>query len=135
MSVMPIPMSQTVCLDCVKPFEIQNRLYQYERRLNNLTPRLMQRSPDRRITQASHQLQQLQGRLTQTMQQQLHSAQNTLAMQASRLESVSTLNVLARGYSITKNEQGQVIKSINQVTQGDLIVTELADGVIQARVS
>ncbi|HEC72884.1 MAG TPA: exodeoxyribonuclease VII large subunit [Methylophaga aminisulfidivorans] len=114
---------------------MQQRIYQYERRLNNLMPRLMQRSPDRKLTQAAHQLQQLQARLQQSMQQQLRSSQNTLALQASRLGSVSPLNVLARGYSITKNEQGKVIKSTSQVNQGDALVTELADGIIQSIVS
>ena len=114
---------------------MQQRIYQYERHLNNLVPRLMQRSPDRKLTQAGHQLQQLQARLQQSMQQQLRSSQNTLALQASRLGSVSPLNVLARGYSITKNEQGKVIKSTSQVNQGDALTTELADGVIQSIVS
>ena len=114
---------------------MQQRIYQYERRLTNLMPRLMQRSPDRKLAQASHQLQQLQARLQQSMQQQLRSSQNTLAMQASRLESVSPLNVLARGYSITKNEQGKVIKSTSQVNQGDSLLTELADGIVQSVVS
>ena len=114
---------------------MQQRIYQHERHLNNLVPRLMQRSPERKLAQAGHQLQQLQTRLQQSMQQLLRNNQNALALQASRLGSVSPLNVLARGYSITKNEQGKVIKSASQVNQGDALTTELADGVIQSIVS
>ena len=112
---------------------MQQRLYQQERRLANLKPRLLQRSPDRKLSQADHQLQQLQARLQQAMQQQLGSAKNNLAMQAGRLDSVSPLNVLARGYSITKSKQGKVIKSVTQVNSGDILITELADGTIESQ--
>jgi len=111
---------------------MQGRLYQQERTLNNLTPRLMRQSPDKKLAQASHQLSQLQARLNQAIQQQLQQANNSLALQASKLDSVSPLNVLARGYSITKTQQGKVVKSVGQVKAGDVLVTELVDGSVKS---
>ncbi|GAA75813.1 exodeoxyribonuclease VII large subunit [Pseudoalteromonas sp. BSi20480] len=111
---------------------MQSRLYQQERTLNNLTPRLMRQSPDKKLAQASHQLSQLQARLNQAIQQQLQQANNSLALQASKLDSVSPLNVLARGYSITKTQQGKVVKSVGQIKAGDVLVTELVDGSIKS---
>ena len=113
---------------------MRNRLYQQERTLNNLTPRLMRQSPDKKLTQASHQLSQLQARLNQAIQQQLQQANNSLALQASKLDSVSPLNVLARGYSITKTQQGKVVKSVGQIKTGDVLITELADGSVESQV-
>ena len=113
---------------------MRNRLYQQERTLNNLTPRLMRQSPDKKLSQASHQLMQIQTRLEQAMQHKLQHAQNSLALQASRLDSVSPLNVLARGYSITKTPQGKVVKSVDHIKTGDLLITELADGAIKSTV-
>ncbi|AYM87436.1 exodeoxyribonuclease VII large subunit [Pseudoalteromonas agarivorans] len=113
---------------------MRNRLYQQERTLNNLTPRLMRQSPDKKLSQASHQLMQIQTRLEQAMQHKLQHAQNSLALQASRLDSVSPLNVLARGYSITKTPQGKVVKSVNHIKTGDVLITELADGAIKSTV-
>ena len=113
---------------------MRNRLYQQERTLNNLTPRLMRQSPDKKLSQASHQLMQIQTRLEQAMQHKLQHAQNSLALQASRLDSVSPLNVLARGYSITKTQQGKVIKSVDHIKTGDVLITELADGAIKSTV-
>lgn len=113
---------------------IRNRLYQQERTLNNLTPRLMRQSPDKKLSQASHQLMQIQTRLEQAMQHKLQHAQNSLALQASRLDSVSPLNVLARGYSITKTPQGKVVKSVDHIKTGDVLITELADGAIKSTV-
>lgn len=111
---------------------MQSRLYQQERTLNNLTPRLMRQSPDKKLAQASHQLSQLQARLNQAIQQQLQQANNSLALQASKLDSVSPLNVLARGYSITKTQQGKVVKSVGQIKTGDVLVTELVDGSVES---
>ena len=113
---------------------MRNRLYQQERTLNNLTPRLMRQSPDKKLSQASHQLMQIQTRLEQAMQHKLQHAQNSLALQASRLDSVSPLNVLARGYSITKTQQGKVVKSVDHIKTGDVLLTELADGAIKSTV-
>lgn len=111
---------------------MQSRLYQQERTLNNLRPRLMRQSPDKKLAQASHQLSQLQARLNQAIQQQLQQANNSLALQASKLDSVSPLNVLARGYSITKTQQGKVVKSVGQIKAGDVLVTELVDGSVKS---
>ncbi|MBH0002998.1 exodeoxyribonuclease VII large subunit [Pseudoalteromonas sp. SWYJZ12] len=113
---------------------MRNRLYQQERTLNNLTPRLMHQSPDKKLATASHQLSQLQARLNQAIQHQLQQANNSLALQASRLDSVSPLNVLARGYSITKTQQGKVVKSVGQIKTGDVLITELVDGSIESQV-
>ena len=113
---------------------MRNRLYQQERTLNNLTPRLMRQSPDKKLSQASHQLMQIQTRLEQAIQHKLQHAQNSLALQASRLDSVSPLNVLARGYSITKTQQGKVVKSVDHIKTGDVLITELADGAIKSTV-
>ena len=111
---------------------MRNRLYQQERTLNNLIPRLMRQSPDKKLSQASHQLMQIQTRLEQAMQHKLQHAQNSLALHASRLDSVSPLNVLARGYSITKSQQGEVVKSVAHIKTGDVLITELVDGAIKS---
>lgn len=113
---------------------MQSTIQRYERVLGNLTPRLMQSSPEKQLTRYEHLLTQLQGRLTQAIQHQFTTSRNHLSLQASRLDSVSPLSVLARGYSITKNKQGQVVKSVSQVNSGELLTTELADGQLQSKV-
>ncbi len=113
---------------------MRQRLYQQERVLANLTPRLMRQSPDKKLANANHQLAQLHARLNQAIQQQLQHANNNLALQASRLDSVSPLNVLARGYSITKAAQNKVVKSVEDVKVGDVLITELVDGQVISKV-
>lgn len=62
----------------------------------------MLRSPNLKLQQSQHQLNKLKTKLETQLQQQLKQASNNLALQAARLNSVSPLTVLARGYSITK---------------------------------
>jgi exodeoxyribonuclease VII large subunit len=46
------------------------------------------------------------------------------------LDAVSPLKILGRGYSFTSNEQGIIIKSVNDVHWGEEIRTRLQDGEI-----
>ena len=41
---------------------------------------------------------------------------------------------LKQGYSIVKDKQGRVLKSINRVARGDIIKVELSDGILDSKV-
>ena len=60
----------------------------------------------------------------------LRSKEQKLALQAAGLQAVSPLNVLARGYSVTLNEQGELLKSVSAARWGEEICTRLNDGKI-----
>ncbi len=62
----------------------------------------------------------------------LSKKQQELEISASKLSSLSPLNTLSRGYSVTKNSNGNVIKSVTQVKQNDEISITLSDGQIEA---
>ncbi|MBQ9698457.1 MAG: exodeoxyribonuclease VII large subunit, partial [Acidaminococcaceae bacterium] len=47
-----------------------------------------------------------------------------------RLDAVSPLKVLGRGYSVTLDERGQLLKSVDSVHWGEEIHTRLQDGEI-----
>ncbi len=61
--------------------------------------------------------------------------QQNLEVMASKLDGLSPLSTLSRGYSVTKNSQGGVIKSVTQVKQGEGISVTLSDGQFEAVVS
>ncbi len=52
-----------------------------------------------------------------------------------RLTLLSPLGVLARGYALTFAENGQVVRSVTQIQQGDNLTVRLADGEITAIVN
>jgi exodeoxyribonuclease VII large subunit len=51
-----------------------------------------------------------------------------------RLRALDPRRVLERGYSITRDERGRVVKSVEGVAPDDVVHTELADGGIASRV-
>ena len=52
----------------------------------------------------------------------------------SLLDAYSPLKVLTRGYSITNNNE-HVIRSVNEVNEGDMIFTRLSDGTITSKIN
>ncbi|MCK3657605.1 exodeoxyribonuclease VII large subunit [Pasteurellaceae bacterium Pebbles2] len=94
----------------------------YQRLDNNPLPHLLQK-------QQQH-LQQLKVRLNFELNSRLTNKQHQLAHLCARMDSLSPLKVLARGYSIAENAQGKAISSIQQVHLGEPLQTRIADGVI-----
>ncbi|MCK8164872.1 exodeoxyribonuclease VII large subunit, partial [Erwinia amylovora] len=83
--------------------------------------------PELLIERASQQLQQWQYRLRQAMQQQLGANKQRLGQLAARLEGVSPLATLARGFRVTSTANGQLVKKTRQLHQGDTLKTRLDD--------
>ncbi|HZF06146.1 MAG TPA: exodeoxyribonuclease VII large subunit, partial [Patescibacteria group bacterium] len=54
---------------------------------------------------------------------------------AGRLDSLSPLAVLGRGYSLTLTASGQIVRSVRQVTEGDEVDVMLHEGSLAARVT
>ncbi|REL30476.1 exodeoxyribonuclease VII large subunit [Thalassotalea euphylliae] len=100
-----------------------------------LAQRLEHQSPERAISQYQLQLSQLDKRLKQSFKQRLSQQQQSFAALAEQLHLVSPLATLARGYSITRNETGDIVKSIEKVKQGEEISVQLGDGKLKAKVS
>lgn len=57
-----------------------------------------------------------------------------VALRAGRLHDLSPLAVMARGYSITRDGQGAIVKSVDSVHAGDSIAVSLSDGTMSCTV-
>lgn len=104
-------------------------------RLDELASRRCFREPMEPIREAEQRVDDLADRLHRLMQQQLDRAGDRLQAHAGRLESLSPLNVLARGYSLTRRlDDHLVVRSADQVEPGERILTRLQQGEIISRV-
>ena len=65
----------------------------------------------------------------------LNKKRNSLAVGASKLEALSPLSALSRGFSLTRDKSGRVLKSVKSLTAGDEIGITLNDGHVSAVVS
>jgi exodeoxyribonuclease VII large subunit len=108
-------------------------LHEVAQRLDRLGDRLARAGRDR-ITEARNQLARLAERARLALRQILNDRQHRLGRLAARLEALSPLGVLARGYSLTLNESGAPIRAASDVLPGDRIVSRVASGTILSRV-
>lgn len=63
-------------------------------------------------------------------------ARSTAALDsaAARVQSLDPRRVLARGWSITRDGQGRVVRIVSAVAPGELLATTVFDGVVTSRV-
>ncbi|MBY6199558.1 exodeoxyribonuclease VII large subunit [Vibrio hangzhouensis] len=113
---------------------MKQRLAQEALRLNNKQNRLALLSPEKRLSEQGYRLQQAENRLKQAMQRQLNSAEHQFALQISKLDTVSPLATLKRGYSITQDAQGKVVTQADSVKPGTTLTTQVELGVIVSTV-
>lgn len=102
--------------------------------LTALSMRLYKNPLPLRLQQYEQQLAQLKVRLNSHMNLTLSLQQKQLAHLCGKLDSLSPLKVLARGYSITQNQQNFTIRSMKDVNVGEHIKTRLTDGDIISQV-
>ena len=115
----------------------QSLRHRWQKKAENLTAlsiRLYKNPLPLRLQQYEQQLAQLKVRLNSHMNLTLSLQQKQLAHLCGKLDSLSPLKVLARGYSITQNQQNFTIRSTKDVNVGEHIKTRLTDGNIISQV-
>jgi exodeoxyribonuclease VII large subunit len=104
-------------------------------RVNDLARRRSFRMPLEPIHDRERRLDEWGERLQRAVRERLTHWEKHLEAQAGRLETLSPLNVLARGYSVTRKEADQVVvRSAAQVQPGDRLCTLVKEGRIVSRV-
>ena len=115
--------------------KLRTRLDAAKTRLDELASRRCFRQPLERLRDEERRLDDWSERMERAVRQRLEQSQHRLEAIAGRLESLSPLNVLGRGYSLTRKENEEtVLRSAEQVRPGDLLVTQLQQGRIVSRV-
>ena len=72
--------------------------------------------------------------INRTIRDTLNRLKSELSTLSRSLSAVSPLNTLARGYSITYDKKGQVIRTIDNIGLGSKIVTRFESGTIASAV-
>ena len=110
-------------------------------KLNNIKLRLASFSRENAKSQLDGRLNTQRMRLDSLSTDMKHSMQTLLIQNKSRsellrhkIETLSPLAVLQRGYSIVTDRDGKTLKTIDQVKSGDNITIKLSDGRILADV-
>ncbi|MHC4953367.1 MAG: exodeoxyribonuclease VII large subunit [Planctomycetota bacterium] len=110
---------------------LANRVNTLRERLERVAGSRCFRRPYEPIREAEHRLDDVAARLGRGATDALVRADGQLRTTAARLEALSPLRVLARGYSVTLKDE-QVVRQTSDVSAGDAIRTILADGDIRS---
>ena len=97
------------------------------------------KDPKRRLEEMAQRLDEAVTRLVRWMQQSLEDHRTHLAHLSEKLEVLSPLSILSRGYSIVQKiakggEPGPIVKDAKQVKAGDELAIRLHQGTIKAGV-
>jgi exodeoxyribonuclease VII large subunit len=115
--------------------DLRRRLDLAQGRLAELASRPCFRRPLERIRQEEEHLDECSARLQRAFQRRIEQHHEQLRSLSARLESLSPLNVLARGYSLTHKEgETAMLHEAQRVRPGERIVTRLHNGEIISRV-
>ena len=87
------------------------------------------------LNQKKKNLELLQTRLISSQNNMLARKKQAFIGLTSKLDAMSPLKVLTRGYAMAQTEDGQVLRSTQQVQTGDAITVTLSDGKLNATVS
>ena len=103
--------------------------------LNVLSQSPALRGPTAYIEQREKGLELLKSRLAAAQNQQLTRKNQRYIAAVSKLDAMSPLKVLSRGYAMAQTQEGTVIRSVRQVEPGQRIRISLTDGKLSAIVT
>ena len=110
------------------------RLEAYSHRLELLSGKLEAASPVGRLASLSERMSSMEKRLTAAYKINLQKAEGAVAERAARLDSLSPLKTLSRGYSILYKDN-KPVNSAEALSVGDIVKIRLSDGVVSASIN
>lgn len=114
---------------------VLRRLKAAQQHLNMLRSSEALQSPDRYIKLRRNTLDLTRSRLISAQQRSLSAKQQKFISLTAKLDAMSPLKVLTRGYSMTSTPDGQIIRSVKNVKAGEKICVNLSDGNLNATVN
>ena len=93
------------------------------------------KSPTAYLDQKRKTLELLNSRLVSNQKSTLDKKKQRFVGLTAKLDAMSPLKVLTRGYAMASTEDGSVLRSVRQVKQGDCVNVSLGDGSLRACVT
>ncbi len=127
--------------------ELARGLEMLRRRLDDILDKRLQRIRDRlryfdhhtalnrpeRVTENRQRFLDLcEERLHRAVDRHVQTARETFSQTAAVLTARNPLAILGRGYSLTENKEGQRLRHPDDVSNGDLLRTRLAEGIVES---
>lgn len=114
---------------------VGRQLEHARRQLRLLSESAALKSPDSYLRLRRNDLQLLQNRLLSAETGMLQTKKQRFIAQTAKLDAMSPLKVLTRGYTMAENESGALVRSVHQAAPGETIRIRLCDGSILTKVT
>ncbi len=114
---------------------MEQKLQKSRMRLEQKELRLKLLSPENRIFHRRQRLIVLADKLEQRMESLMSDRKHRLSFYAQKLNGLSPLVSLERGYSYVQNQAGRAVRSVSQLTEGEEISLTLLEGSAKAVVT
>lgn len=95
---------------------------------------VLRHDPRQRLAHARGHLADFRARIDRSLERTVEASRSHLGALDARLRALSPLAVLERGYALVLNEQGSVVRSAGQLSEGDRVRTRLAEGAFTSTV-
>lgn len=112
---------------------MRNMIVAEKEKVENFQKQITILSPSNKIKNSRQELSNLYEKAVNSMTLKMNEEKSKISLLSSKLNALSPLNVLSRGYSITYNNDSP-IKSVNDVKTGDNIKVRVTDGEFFAEV-
>ena len=114
---------------------LDRQLKSYQQHLNVLSDSPVLKDPLDYFKQREKSLKLLENRLVSAQSNIIQHHNKQFLTNASKLDALSPLKVLTRGYALTQTEAGNVVRSVHQLKPGDSIQIQVSDGSVSASVT
>ena len=104
-------------------------------RLSALLQRRVMAGPKNIIAEKREALERIKKDFRESVKRRFREKEQRLDFAMERLEILSPVRLLRRGYGILEKEDGKLIRGARDVQKGDVITAVLADGRIRAKVT
>ena len=114
---------------------LSRQLKEARRQLNMLSQSPSLTSPDQYLIQRKKALELLKGRIFTAQTRIIHNHKQCYIAATAKLDAMSPLKVLTRGYAMVQDKEKNVIRSAKQIAVGQMLDISLSDGVVSATVT
>lgn len=115
-------------------FEDAHTLFSTEAQMLDIMGERIQRAIPGNIARDRSSLDVQRARLGSIAPKMLDRFESSMRLKASRLNDLSPLAVLGRGFALARDEQGAIMRSVDQAKKGDDIEVTLSDGTLSCTV-
>ena len=114
---------------------MERRIQNARRHLKVLSESQSLQSPEGYLQQRKKAVEMLKNRLISAQNIQISRKKQTYIAMTAKLDAMSPLKVLTRGYAMVQKENEELIRSVHDVSRGEAIQVSLADGTMIATVA